>query len=40
MKERMTDLLFGLLLLVFAFPLVAGYLACAAVAGCFGRVKH
>lgn len=35
MKERLKDLAIGSLLLLFAFPLVAAYLLCAAIAGCF-----
>ena len=35
MKERLKDLAIGGLLLLFAFPLVAAYLLCAALAGCF-----
>ena len=35
MKERLKDLLFGLLLSLFVLPAVLAYLACAAIAGCF-----
>ena len=35
MKTRVADILFSIALVLFVFPLVAGYLLAAFVAGCF-----